>query len=183
MTTLSAPRSFAYVVHRLVAGERDAIAAHLTALDPTDRSLRFGVAADAAAIARYVESIDFERGAVLGAVTREGVLAGVAHLALDGASVEVGLSVLPGDRQRGVAGRLAAAALREAERLGAAELCIHFAATNRGMRRIAERLGMEITTNGSDATARRRLLLELSGSPPRRFARVAPAAPSERRPT
>lgn len=155
-----------YVVHRLSSTEREAITAHLIALDDHDRSLRFGVATDAAAVARYVDAIDFEQGMVLGAMTAAGALAGVAHLALDGTIAEVGLSVRPGDRQRGVAAALAAAALREAGRLGADELRIHCTASNRGMRRIAERLGMDITADGSDLLARRRLRPAARGSAP-----------------
>jgi GNAT superfamily N-acetyltransferase len=157
MTTMIETRRLAPAVRRLGPADRAAIEAHFVALDAADRALRFGVAADDEAIARYVDAIDFEHGAVLGAVTAAGTLAGVAHLALHHSMAELGLSVLPAHRQDGVGSALAAAALREAERLQATELRLHFAATNRGMRRIAEGLDMRLVGEGSDVTARRRL--------------------------
>jgi RimJ/RimL family protein N-acetyltransferase len=146
-----------YVVQRLGAHDRGLMLEHLLALDDGDRSLRFGVATDAEAIARYVDAIDFDRGTVLGARAPDGALAGLAHVALGDSMADLGLSVVPEHRERGVASALAAAALREAQRLRADELRVHCAATNAGMRRIAARLGMEFSTEGSEVVARRRL--------------------------
>jgi GNAT superfamily N-acetyltransferase len=164
-----------YVIERLGPAKRDALRAHFVTLDDGDRALRFGVAADDAIVARYVDGIDFARGAVLGAVARDGALAAVAHIALHGGVAELGLSVLPSHRSAGVGRALAAAALREAERMRASELRIHCAATNRGMRRIAEALKMEIAAEGSDVTARRRLAAAAPASS-RGPARIAPRA-------
>jgi RimJ/RimL family protein N-acetyltransferase len=146
-----------YVVQRLGAQDRAPMLEHLLALDDADRAMRFGVATDADAIARYVDAIDFDRGTVLGARAPDGTLAGLAHVAVGDATADLGLSVLAEHRQRGVASALAAAALREAQRLRADEFRLHCAATNAGMRRIATRLGMEFSTEGSDVLARRRL--------------------------
>lgn len=130
---------------------------HLLALDNTDRSMRFGISTDGDAVARYLDSIDFDMGAVLGARAPEGILAGLAHVALGDSTADLGLSVLAQHRQRGVASTLAAAALREAQRLQADELRVHCAATNAAMRRIAARLGMDVSAEGSDVIACRRL--------------------------
>lgn len=146
-----------YVVQRLGAQDRPSIVEHLLALDDADRSLRFGVSTDAEAIARYVDAIEFDRDAVLGARAADGALAGLAHVALDGSTADLGLSVLAEHRQRGVASALAAAALREAQRLHADEFRVHCAATNAGMRRIAARLGMDVSADGSEVIACRRL--------------------------
>lgn len=150
-------RAGPYVVERLHSADAPAVLAHLIALSPADRSLRFGAAFDDAAVARYVASIEFDRGVVLGARAPGGALLGIAHVALARGVAELGLSIAGGQRRRGVASALATAALREAERLGAHEFRLHCAADNTGMRRIAVRLKMDVSVEGADVLARRRL--------------------------
>lgn len=159
MTTLSKLHTpgGAYVIGRLPAADAPAVLEHLVALAPADRALRFGAAFDDAALARYVASIDFGGGAVLGAHAPDGTLAAVAHVALGHGVAELGLSVDGAHRRRGVAGALAAAALRDAQRRGAHEFRVHCAAGNVGMRRIAQRLGMELRADGAEVLASRRL--------------------------
>jgi GNAT superfamily N-acetyltransferase len=146
-----------YVVTALGAADRPRILDHLLALDDTDRALRFGVAADADALARYVASIDFERDAVFGAAGVDGALDGFAHVALHDGVAELGVSVVHTGRRRGLAGALAAAALRVARDADAREFRFHAAASNDGMRLVARRLGMSLEFDGSEFTARRAL--------------------------
>ncbi len=147
----------AYAVLRLDPADRPRILQHLLELAESDRRLRFGASMDDLAIARYVERIDFDSAAVLGAMAADGSLAGVAHVALTGSAAELGISVSDRQRQRGVGAALGTAALRAARELGARELRLHSAATNVPMRRLAERLGMDVCMDGSEMLARRAL--------------------------
>ena len=153
------PRVVPYVIQPLGPADRDRIIQHLVSLDEGDRSLRFGVACDAEVLARYVAGIDFESSSVLGAAKADGSLIGVAHIALVESIAELGISVSRGQRQKGVAGALAAAALREAQRMGAHEFRFESAATNAGMRRLALQLGMRVSADGSELLARRSLVV------------------------
>ena len=142
---------------QLHAADRDRIHAHLLALDPADRFLRFGAATDADGIARYVAGIAFAGNSVLGVEDEDGALIALGHLALHEDYAELGISVSSGHRQRGIGRALAAAALRVAESTDAAEFRFHFAATNDAMRRLAQQLGMDVSAEGSDLIARRAL--------------------------
>ena len=82
---------------------RDRIAAHLPALDESDRYLRFGYPATDAQIAKYVDMLDFEHDEVFGIFNRRLELIAMAHLAhprcagrvaTRGAMAEFGVSVL-----------------------------------------------------------------------------------------
>lgn len=160
-------KALPYAIQPLGPDDRARIRAHLLALDLADRALRFGVASDADAVARYVDAIDFDGASVLGAVAPDASLIGLAHVALDGAVADLGISVSSGQRQRGVARALAGAALREAERLGAREFRFDSTATNRGMRRLAQQLGMQVTADGTEMAARRALGGSTRASRPR----------------
>ena len=147
-----------YAITLLPATDRTRILQHFLALDESDRALRFGVASDDDAVRRYVDGIDFDESAVLAASDGDGTLIGVAHLAFGGEAAELGLSIAPTARERGLGLALSTAALRTAEARGAREFRLHCSASNVGMRRLAESLGMETTTEGSDLIARRTLV-------------------------
>ena len=69
-------------VHRLRPREREAVRAHLRALDAQDRYLRFGYPATDAHIDRYVDALDFRRDelyAVTGADCRRRKQQGEQH--------------------------------------------------------------------------------------------------------
>src|SRR5512144_1354857 len=92
-----------FLVERVSASARALVARHLVALPPQDRYLRFGSPVSSPRIAAYVDGIDFGRDTVLAvrdAATCE--LAGVVHAAFDGDEVELGVSVLPAHRNRGI---------------------------------------------------------------------------------
>ena len=146
-----------YVIQPLGPADRPRILAHLLALDADDRRLRFGAGGDAEVVARYVSAIDFDTGSVLGACAPDGSLLGVAHVARGGTTADLGISVVPGARQQGVAGALAAAALREARRTGAREFRFDSSATNAGMRHLARQLGMHVCAEGTELVACRML--------------------------
>ena len=143
------------MIAQLNAEDRPRVLEHLLSLDEAGRASRFGVATDAEVVERYVASIDFDSDRVLGAVAPDGALVGLAHIAVRGATAELGLSVSSAQRRRGVAGALTRAALREADRIGAREFRFHYSSTNIPMRRLAAQFGMRVSPDGSELIARR----------------------------
>lgn len=68
---------------------------------------------------------------------------------------ELGVSVAPRGRRRGIGVALARHALPEAKRAGAREFRFEYAADNDAMLRIAAALRMRLTRCGSEVSARR----------------------------
>jgi RimJ/RimL family protein N-acetyltransferase len=101
--------------------------------------------------------MEFDRGGALGATGPDGALVALAHVAIEGDAAELGISVTQPHRERGLAGALAAAALRLAQDAGAREFRFHYASSNEGMRRLAVKLGMDVNADGSDLVAQRAL--------------------------
>jgi GNAT superfamily N-acetyltransferase len=94
------------VTRELTRLERPKLAAHFLALDAEDRRLRFGLPISDAVVTDYVGRIDFARDAVFGVFDDELNLAGAAHLARAEDHAELGVSVLPAHRGRGVGAAL-----------------------------------------------------------------------------
>jgi GNAT superfamily N-acetyltransferase len=140
-------------VQRVDAGARTALAAHFLALPPEDRRLRFGSSISSEGIVAYVDQIDFDRDAVF-AVHDDGLaLVGVAHLAVGQELAELGLSVLPAQRGRGVGGALFERAATHARNRSIPRLFMHCLKENAPILRIARRFGMDIVTDAGDADA------------------------------
>ena len=140
-------------VQRLGGSARDAYLAHLQALGSEDVRLRFGASLSREAIARYVDGIDFERDAIFG-VHGEGLrLTGAAHLAFGPGDAELGLSVLPETRRRGVGGALIVRASEHARNRASTRLFMHCLAENAAMMRLARRAGMKVVIEAGDADA------------------------------
>jgi GNAT superfamily N-acetyltransferase len=145
-------------VHRLDPDLRPTLVAHFLSLPPMDRHLRFGTGLAPRVIAGYVERIDFSRDAVFGVHDDGLAMIGVAHIAFDGERAELGLSVLPEHRHRGVAEALFKRAIAHARNRGAPEVFMQFLSTNVPMRLIAQRFGMDIVSRGVEAYARLELV-------------------------
>lgn len=163
MTTSPAPASNAgrqwVPVRSLAERHRPRILAHLMALPPQDRYLRFGYAAADAQVARYTDLIDFARDEVFGIFNRRLQLIAQAHLAaLPGTGeAEFGVSVLPQARGRGYGGRLFEHAVLHARNRGIDTLIVHVLAENTPMLRIARGAGAKVERDGGEAMARLRL--------------------------
>ena len=140
-------------VQRLGASAAAQYLEHLLALPPEDARLRFGSAVSAETIAKYVDGIDFDADEVFG-VHGEGLqLVGAAHLAFSSDAAELGVSVLPGQRGRGVGAALVARAAEHARNRRIPQLFIHCLAENAAMIRIARRARMEVVIDSGDADA------------------------------
>lgn len=174
-------------IRTLAVRHRVDILAHLLALAPQDRYLRFGYAATDSHIERYVDGLNFERDEVFGIIDRSLRLIAVGHLAcaypadllipLGGratnvvglgaisgqdssagrAMAEFGGSVLPHAQGRGYGTRLFGHAMLHARNRGLNTLYIHALSENTAMLHIACRAGAAIERSGSEAEAYLRL--------------------------
>ncbi|MCE9641150.1 MAG: hypothetical protein K8S22_13570 [Betaproteobacteria bacterium] len=90
------------LVIQLTNAARDSIAGHLLALNAEDRRLRFGYGMADETIANYVQRIDFNRDALFGVYNAKLHLVGVCHVAQTAGVAEFGVSVYPGERNRGI---------------------------------------------------------------------------------
>ena len=142
------------LVRQLSSLERPALERHILALGEEDRRLRFGVALGDAALRAYVGRIDFGRDAVFGVLDDELALVGAAHLARDSASAELGVSVLAGQRGRGIGGALLARAHLHARNWGVRTLFMHCLRENGAMMHLARKQGMDIASEAGEADAR-----------------------------
>lgn len=153
-------------IQRLNEGVRATLMAHFLALPLKDRCLRFGASLAPRVIAAYVDRIDFDHDAVFGVHDERLALVGVAHVAFVDDLAEVGLSVLPAHRGRGVGGALFKRAAVHARNRCIPRLFMHFLSGNAPIMRIARRFRMSIVVRAGEADAH----LEL---PPASLASIA----------
>ncbi|MFO1325453.1 MAG: GNAT family N-acetyltransferase [Burkholderiales bacterium] len=140
-------------VQRLSASARGAFLAHLLALDANDVRLRFGMVLPPDAIASYVARIDFDVDTLFG-VHGDGLeLEGAAHLAFGGDIAELGVSVLPSARGRGIGEALVTRAAEHARNRYVPRLFMHCLAENAAMIKIARHAGMDVVIEAGDADA------------------------------
>jgi len=133
--------------------ERPALERHFLALETEDRRLRFGTALHDLAIKAYVADLDFDRDAVFAVADDALRIIGAAHLARADGHAELGVSVLPGNRGRGIGGALLARAHLHARNLGVQELFMHCLTENGPMMHLARKQGMDIATASGEADA------------------------------
>ena len=167
-TALPAPRPVLVPIRSLGPSHRERIATHLLSLDPADRYLRFGYAANNNQIQHYVDALNFERDEIFGIYNRRLILIAVAHLAVviqpatgitgtavvsPASSAEFGVSVLPHARGRGYGGRLFDRAVMHARNSGVSLLFIHALSENTAMLKIARKAGARIERDGPDSEA------------------------------
>ncbi len=145
-------------IRSLGVNHRGRIARHLLALDAHDRYLRFGYAANDEQIARYAQSLDFERDEIFGIYNRRLDLIAVAHLALmadAGAAkcAEFGVSVAKSARGRGYGARLFDRAAMHARNEGVSRMFIHALSENHAMLKIALNAGATVQRDGAESEA------------------------------
>jgi len=145
------------LVRELSRLERGALERHFLRLETEDRRLRFGVPLADGAVQAYVTRIDFERDVVFGVSNDALQLIGAGHLARSGGHAELGVSVLPGYRGRGVGGALLARAHLHARNWGARALFMHCLAENAAMMHLARKQRMELVSQSGEADAWLRL--------------------------
>ena len=152
-------------IRSLAPRHHERIAAHLLALDESDRYLRFGYPASDAQIVKYVDTLDFEQDEVFGIFNRRLELIALAHLAHAGSDSsgnpgsmsEFGVSVLRKARGRGFGARLFEHAVLHARNRGVQTLFIHALSENTAMLKIAKKAGATVERDGSESEAWLRL--------------------------
>jgi GNAT superfamily N-acetyltransferase len=120
-----APNLALHPMRRFGAADAPRIHAHLLALDTDDRLLRFGHGIRDEGIAAYVAALDFARDHVHGLSTAQGGILALAHVALREGEIDFGLSVSPGQRQRGLGRALFGHVIALASSLNAARIVCH----------------------------------------------------------
>ena len=149
-------------IRSLGPSHRERIAAHLTALDPDARYLRFGYPANDEQIGRYIDSLDFDRDDIFGVYNRKLELIAMAHLAFSQqpehrSCAEFGVSVLKKARGRGYGTRLFERAVIHARNEGVDLMFIHALTENTAMLKIARNAGATLERAGSETDAYLRL--------------------------
>ena len=130
---------------------REALRRHFLALPPEDMRLRFGSALSEEALIAYIDKINFDNDAVFGEFDDNLKLTGVAHLALDPEhdTAELGVSVLPGHRSRGIGTALFKRAEAHARNHYIKILFMHCLTENQPMMHIAGQSGMRVVATGA----------------------------------
>ena len=155
----SSPRTSSVVPIRSLSRDHvPSIEQHLLALEPHDRYLRFGYAANDEQIRRYVAQLNFERDELFGIFNRKLELIAMAHLAYSvdpqcTSCAEFGVSVSRQARGRGYGSRLFERAVMHARNEGVSQLFIHALSENTTMLRIARKAGAAIVRDGSESEA------------------------------
>lgn len=141
------------LIDRLQATDRETLREHFLALDEDDRRLRFGVFVSDSHIDRYVDGIDFVADNVYGVRGRGAGWLGIGHLSLGEGTAELGLSVMPDGRGRGLGAAIFRYAVVQASRRGANRLYMHCLTSNRAIVSIARSAGMSIESSGGESDA------------------------------
>jgi GNAT superfamily N-acetyltransferase len=144
-------------VTRLNEASRPGLLRHFSSLPLEDLRLRFGSMLAPSAIEEYVARIDFDRDAVFGVHDEELALIAVAHVGFTGEFAELGVSVLPAHRGRGVGAALLTRAAEHARNRFVDRLYVHCLSENTAMMRLAKQSGMTICTDAGEADAFLRL--------------------------
>ena len=140
---------------RLREGDRELLAAHFIALGAEDRRLRFGSGISDDGLRAYVARIDFERDGVFAVHDDAGErLLAVIHVASSPGSAELGLSVLPEQRGRGLGSALFERAVTHLRNRGTPEVFVHCLTENGAMMHLARKNGMRILPAGAETDAR-----------------------------
>ena len=151
---------------RLREASRASLAVHFLALGCEDRRLRFGSWLADEVVGDYVARIDFGGDGVFAVHDDALRVVAVVHVAMTGSTAELGLSVLPGWRGRGIGDALLQRAVTWLRNRGVLSVYVHCLAENAAMVHLARKNGMRIVWSGAESDAR----LELAPPTPGSFA-------------
>jgi ribosomal protein S18 acetylase RimI-like enzyme len=142
---------------RLYALDRDSLERHFLALEGEDRRLRFGSTISDDGLRAYVARLDFERDGLFAVQDEDLEMLAVVHVAPTGNSAELGLSVLPGWRGKGLGNALLTRAVTFLRNRGTLEAFVHCLSENGAMMHLARKNGMRIVYSGAESDARLQL--------------------------
>jgi len=141
------------VTRELNPDERARLLAHLLALSPEDRRLRFAHAISDEGLQQYVEGIDFERNTLFVVTDSDLAVIGAAHVARDGEHAELGVSVLPQARGSGIGAALLERSATHARNAGVRVLFMNCLVENAPMLHLARKQGLQVAISSGDAEA------------------------------
>jgi len=147
---------------RLREGDRAALREHFLALDADDRRLRFGAVLPDEGVEGYVARIDVASDGIFAVHDDRLRIVAAVHVALAGATAELGLSVLPGYRGQGLGDILLKRAVMWLRNRGVLSVYVHCISENSAMMHLARKNGMRIVYAGSESDGR----LELAAPTP-----------------
>jgi GNAT superfamily N-acetyltransferase len=131
------------MIRELYEHERDDVRSFFFALGEEDRCRRFGRVMTNAAVARYVEQLDWDASVLLGAYDSHARLIGVLELAdLANGGCEIAVVVGPAHRGRGLGKALMDRALLKAKVRGFDRVMLLCQVDNAPMRRLARSAGL-----------------------------------------
>jgi len=133
--------------------ERAELLTHLLALAPEDRRLRFAHPLPDEGLRAYVEGIDFARDAVFVVTGDDLAIEGVAHLARGDDDAELGVSVLPRARGRGIGAALLERSAARARNWGVRVLFMNCLVENAPMLHLARKQGLQVAVSSGEAEA------------------------------
>ena len=137
--------------------DRGALEAHFAALSPKDLRLRFGQTMKPEAVASYVDSLESTHAPVFGSVNVNLEVVAIGQFAEATDGLDVGLSVLPRYRRRGLATALLERAASYASAHAITSLVMHCLADNAPILALARHFGTAIQVSGAEADGRLRL--------------------------
>jgi GNAT superfamily N-acetyltransferase len=141
------------LIKELSSFEQPALERHFLALEGEDRRLRFGAGLNDFAVRAYVRGINFQRDALFGVLDDKLRVIGAAHLARSNGHAELGVSVLPGHRNRGIGGALLGRAHTHSRNWGVHALFMHCLTENGAVMHLARKHRMEIVDEAGEADA------------------------------
>ena len=140
-------------IRSIGASHTGRITSHLLALEPQDRYLRFGYAANDEQIGRYVAGLNFERDEIFGIYNRKLELMAFSTDPEHQSCAEFGVSVLAHARGRGYGARLFDRAAMHSRNEGVQMMFIHALSENTAMLNIARKAGATVERDGSETEA------------------------------
>lgn len=135
---------------RLRQSDQEALLEHFLALNAEDRRLRFGASLSDDAVRNLEERIDFVRDELFGVADDNLRLIGVVHVAFYRDKAELGLSVLPEARGRGIGNALFERAVMHLTNRAVREVFVHCLSENSAMMHLANKHGMHAVHDGGE---------------------------------
>lgn len=141
------------MTRELRSDERPQLLAHLSALGSEDRRLRFTHALTDSGLSWYVDNIDLKNDIVFIVTDINLVIVGAAHLARCDGHAQLGLSVLPDSRGRGIGSALLERCIARTRNWGMRVMFMNCLVENAAMMRLARKQGLKIAVSGAEAEA------------------------------
>lgn len=141
------------LTRELCADERPQLLVHLLALGSEDRRLRFTHPITDSGLSWYVDNIDLRSDVVFVVTDPNLAVAGAAHLARRDRYVQLGVSVLPNSRGRGIGSALFERCIARTRNWGVRVMFMNCLVENAPMMRLARKQGLKIAVSGPEAEA------------------------------